>query len=123
MAKNIALKANLDNPMLLYNRSTWRANGLKEELPQAQSMVAASVMEALGPSDIIFFSLGDDAAVESTFTAVLEGDVTGKLLVDCSTTSAATTAKIAGLISKAGDDFFACPGRCHAARSLPPSDG
>lgn len=53
---------------------------------------------------------GDDAAVKDTVVTMIEGDVRGKLFVDCSTIHPDTTDMVAKSIEARFAQFVACPG-------------
>jgi len=107
MCKNIVEKGNLQNPLIIYNRTIQRAHDLSAKI--GNSTVASSVQEAASKADIIFFCLGDDAAVISNLEEILKTDVKGKIIVDCSTMHPDTTAKEAKMVEDKGGDFVACP--------------
>jgi 3-hydroxyisobutyrate dehydrogenase-like beta-hydroxyacid dehydrogenase len=108
MVKNLVQKGQLTSPLILYNRTTSRAIAIAESL--GNCTVARSVAEAVQPADIIFISLGDDAAVEQTIQAALEsGNITDKLFVDCSTIHPDVTRRINETLLKRNASFVACP--------------
>jgi len=112
MVKNIVEKGQLDKPILVFNRTTSRAEELVESLPSGKAKVAKTLDEAVGPADIIFTCVGDDKAIEETMDTALKSNPKGKLFVDCSTVHPDTTNKLAKTINAAGADFVACPGQC-----------
>ena len=107
MCANLVSKGNLTKPLIIYNRTTSRAESLSTKI--GHSTVASSIPDLVSKSDIIFYCLGDDPAVLSTVDTILEDDVKGKLLVDCSTIHPETTKKEADLITSAGAEFVAMP--------------
>ncbi|KAK4938540.1 hypothetical protein LTR10_021072 [Elasticomyces elasticus] len=107
MCKNIAEKGNLSKPLIVYNRTTKRAEELVAKI--GNSTVATTIKEAVSNADIIFYCVGDDFAVLSTVEEILKTDVKGKLLVDCSTVHPDTTSKEASMIEEKGASFVACP--------------
>ncbi|QIW98723.1 hypothetical protein AMS68_004241 [Peltaster fructicola] len=109
MATNIAIKGNLEKPLLLFNRSPARAEKLVNDLPQGKAKVAASISDAIDASDIIFMSLGDDNAVFGTVGTALKNDVKDKIFIDCSTIARQSTDKVAEQVNAAGAGFIACP--------------
>lgn len=109
MCKNLVEKGQLDNPLIIFNRTAKRATDLKSTLPIGKSIIASTLGEAIFKSDIIFTCLGDDAAVSETIDTALKSDVKGKLFVDCSTIHPETTEELAQKITEAGADFVACP--------------
>ncbi|KAH7327889.1 6-phosphogluconate dehydrogenase NAD-binding protein [Stachybotrys elegans] len=109
MCKNIVEKGGLDSPLLLYNRSIQRAVDLSSTLPSGKTEVLDSLEAVAARADIIFTCLADDEAVRTTIDAILQGDVKGKLFVDCSTIHPETTEAIAKLVSTHGAEFVAAP--------------
>jgi 3-hydroxyisobutyrate dehydrogenase-like beta-hydroxyacid dehydrogenase len=107
MCKNLVEKGNLDKPLIIFNRTIKRAEDLSSKI--GHSTVASSIEEAVAKSDIIFICLGDDAAITENVNKMLEGDVKGKLIVDCSTVHPDTTAMTAKAIEAHGGKFVACP--------------
>ena len=107
MCKNLVEKGNLDKPLIIYNRTTQRAEDLSKKL--GHTTVATSVEEAVLKADIIFICVGDDAAAQSTIEAVVKGDIKGKLIVDCSTIHPDITSKESEAVQKHGGTFVACP--------------
>lgn len=110
MCKNLIEKGNLENPLIIFNRTTQRATDLSATFPSGKSRVASTINEAVSRSDLIFTCLSDDAAVRDTITSALKEDVKGKLFVDCSTVHPDTTNELAGMIEVQGAHFVACPG-------------
>lgn len=109
MAKNIAEKGSLSKPLILYNRTSKKADDLAARLGSDKAKVVTDLKDAVIPSDIIFVCLGDDAAVRETIKSILQQDVKNKLIVDCSTVASETTNGIYDEVTKAGAQFVACP--------------
>ena len=107
MCKNLVEKGYLPKPLIIYNRTTKRAEDLAAKI--GNSKVSTSITDVVSQSDIIFYCLGDDPAVLSTVDEMLKSDVKGKLLVDCSTIHPDATTKESDLITKAGASFVAMP--------------
>ena len=107
MCKNLVEKGNLSNDLIIFNRTTQRAQDLSAKI--GHSKVAGSIKEAVSAADIIFYCLGDDKAVESMVDEILKSDVKGKVLVDCSTIHPDNTTSEAKKIEEAGGQFVACP--------------
>jgi len=107
--KNLVEKGNLDKPVIIYNRTTARAEKLSSSLPSGKTKVATTIEEAVENSDIVFTCVGDDKAIEDTISTALKGNPKGKLFVDCSTVHPDTTDKLAKTINDAGAEFVACP--------------
>jgi 3-hydroxyisobutyrate dehydrogenase-like beta-hydroxyacid dehydrogenase len=110
MCKNLVEKGNLTSPLILYNRTQSRADKLSSQLGSDKTKVASSISEAVKASDIIFTCVGDDPAIKETVDAILKEDVSGKLVVDCSTVHPTTTNALAQKITAKGAEFVACPG-------------
>lgn len=110
MCKNLVEKGNLEKPLIVFNRTLKRAEDLNAKLPSGKSTIAKSIDEAISKSDIIFTCLGDDAAIKDTVKTMLDGDVEGKLFVDCSTVHPDTTNFLAKTIEEHSAQFVACPG-------------
>jgi len=109
MCKNIVEKGDLDKPLILYNRTTKRAEDLSNTLPSGKSTVAKTIEEAVSQADIIFSCVGDDAAIHDTVDTALKTSMKNKLWVDCSTVHPKTTEKLSEKIQAAGGSFVACP--------------
>lgn len=109
MCKNLVEKGQLDKPLVIYNRTQKRATDLSNALPSGKSTVSSSIGDAVSKSDIIFTCVGDDAAINDTIDAALQGNVKGKLFVDCSTVHPDTTEGLAKKLVGAGAEFVACP--------------
>lgn len=109
MCKNLVQKGDLDKPLIIFNRTTKRAEDLSKSLGAGKSTVASSISEAVSQSDIIFTCVGDDKAINATIDEALKGSVKGKLFVDCSTVHPDTTEALAKNITAAGAEFVASP--------------
>ncbi|KAK3954588.1 6-phosphogluconate dehydrogenase [Pseudoneurospora amorphoporcata] len=109
MSANIVEKANLDQPLLIYNRTKQRCIELSEKLPPGKTEIVESVAEGVSKADIIFNILSNDAVVEASIDEILKNDVKGKLIVECSTIHPDTTEKIAQQVEDAGAQFVAAP--------------
>lgn len=109
MTKNIVEKANLDQPLMMYNRTKQTAVELSNKLPEGKTEVVDSVQDGVSKADIIFTCLSNDAAVEAIVAEALKVPVKGKLIVDCSTIHPDTTEKLAKQVVDAGGEFVAAP--------------
>ena len=107
MCKNLVEKGNLSNPLVIYNRTTKRAEDLSAKI--GHSIISTSIQDVVSKADVIFYCLGDDPAVLSTVDEMLKSEIKGKLLVDCSTIHPDATSKENDLITKAGASFVAMP--------------
>jgi 3-hydroxyisobutyrate dehydrogenase-like beta-hydroxyacid dehydrogenase len=105
MCKNIVTRGDLDKPLIIFNRTTKRAEDFSKSIPFGKSVVASSITDAVSKSDIIFTCVGDDAAVNETLDAALKSGAKGKLFVDCSTVHPDTTENLEKKITAAGAEF------------------
>lgn len=106
---NLVEKGKLDKPLIIFNRTTKRAEDFSAKLGAGKSEVASSIGDAVKSSDIIFICLGDDKAVNETIDTALKEDVKGKLFVDCSTVHPETSNALAKTIGAKGAEFVAMP--------------
>lgn len=109
MTKNLVEKGNLDQPLLLFNRTKQRAVDFSQTLPSGKSEVVESVEAGVSKADVIFTNLADDHAVESAIGQAIKSGVKGKLFVDCSTIHPETTERVAKALVGAGAEFVAAP--------------
>ncbi|KAH7379612.1 6-phosphogluconate dehydrogenase 2 [Pyrenochaeta sp. MPI-SDFR-AT-0127] len=109
MCKNLVEKGSLDKPLILYNRTKSRSTELAAKLGSDKSKVVDTVNDAVRDSDIIFMCLGDDAAVNSAVDKILEENVKGKLIVDCSTVHPDTTNALEKRVTEKGAEFVGMP--------------
>ena len=108
MTKNIVAKANLEKPLILWNRTQQRAKDQSSKI--GHSIVAATVKEAVTNADIIWSCLQDQEAVTETFEEILKMDIRGKLFLESSTVLPDITNRIATEVEEAGAEFVAMPG-------------
>jgi len=104
-------KGNLDKPLILFNRTKARSEDLASKLGSSKTKVVDTINDAVKPSDIVFMCLGDDAAVNAAVDKMLEEDVKGKLIVDCSTVHPETTNALEKKITEKGGEFVGMPGK------------
>lgn len=110
MIKNIVEKGSYTSPLLVYNRTTSKAEKFVTTLAPNKAKVATSIEDCVFGADIIFTCVGDDDAITTTIdTALKSPEAKGKLFVDCSTVHPDTTNKLASTINAAGAEFVACP--------------
>ncbi|KAH6872508.1 NAD binding domain of 6-phosphogluconate dehydrogenase-domain-containing protein [Alternaria rosae] len=109
MCKNLVEKGNLDKPLILFNRTTSRSEDLASRLGSSKTKVVNTINDAVKSSDIVFMCLGDDAAVNAAVDKMLEEDVKGKLIVDCSTVHPETTNALEKKINEKGGEFVGMP--------------
>lgn len=109
MSKNIAKKANLDQPILLFNRSPQRSLDLQAELGPDTADIVDSIVVGVAKADIVFLCVIDDKAAEDTVQEILKSDVRGKLIVNCTTVHPNTSDKLGQIVEAAGADYVASP--------------
>ncbi|KAF2877612.1 6-phosphogluconate dehydrogenase 2 [Massariosphaeria phaeospora] len=109
MCKNLVEKGNLDKPLVLYNRTKKRADDLSAQLGFDKTIVVDTIGEVVKRADIIFLCLGDDAAVNGAVDVLLQGEVEGKLIVDCSTVHPDTTNALEARIIGKNVEFVGMP--------------
>ncbi|KAI0875231.1 NAD binding domain of 6-phosphogluconate dehydrogenase-domain-containing protein [Hypoxylon argillaceum] len=109
MCKNLVEKGNLEKPLILYNRTKKRAEDLAATLPAGKTEVVDSIAEGVKKADIIFTIVSNDAAVKEAIGAILESDVKGKLVVECSTIHPDMTNQVAQDVLAKGAEFIASP--------------
>jgi hypothetical protein len=113
--QNLIEKGNLDKPLILFNRTKKRADDLSATLGSDKTKVVDNINDAAKEADIIFMCLGDDAAVDAAVDKILEEDVKGKVIVDCSTVHPDTTNGLEKRITAKGGEFVGLPGKLFAA--------
>ena len=116
MTKNIVAKADLEKPLILWNRTRKRAEEHSASI--GHSTVAATVKEAVTKADIIWSCLQDQEAVTEIFEEILEMDIRGKLFLESSTVLPDVTNRIAKQVEEAGAEFVAMPGKIYSVRSV-----
>lgn len=109
MCRNLVEQAQLDKPLLIHNRTVKRATDLCRSLPKGKSEVAESLADAIDKADIIFSCIADDKAVEEVFAVATNGDIKGKVFVECSTIAPETTDAVAKSVLEKGAEFICAP--------------
>jgi 3-hydroxyisobutyrate dehydrogenase-like beta-hydroxyacid dehydrogenase len=109
MCKNLVEKGNLDKPLVLYNRTRKRADDLSANLGTDKTKVVESIGDAVKGADIIFICLADDAAVNGAVNVILEQNVEGKVIVDCSTVHPNTTNALEKRLTAKAAGFVGMP--------------
>lgn len=109
MATNIAEKGNLESRLLLFNRTKQRATDLSAKIAAGKSEVVDTVQAGVSQADVMFLCLANDKAVTETIDAIVQNDVKGKVVVDCSTIHPDTTDAVAETLTTKGAAFVACP--------------
>jgi len=108
MTRNLVAKGNLEEPLILYNRTRSRADEHSSQI--GHSTVAATLEEAVSKSDIIWSCLQNQEAVMECFEKILPQNLNGKLFLECSTISPDVVNSLAKRILNAGAEFVAMPG-------------
>ncbi|KAK0620372.1 NAD binding domain of 6-phosphogluconate dehydrogenase-domain-containing protein [Immersiella caudata] len=109
MVKNLVEKANLDQPILIFNRTKERAVELSSKLAPGTTEVVGSIGEGVPKVDVIFVILSQDDVVEAAVSEVLQNDVTGKLIIECSTIHPDTTERLAKAVEAKGAEYLTAP--------------
>ncbi|KIW23043.1 uncharacterized protein PV07_11275 [Cladophialophora immunda] len=109
MCKNVAEKANLSHPLVIYDILEETTREIHERLGSQRTIVARSIGEATSKADIIFFSVPNDEAVRAVMDQILKAGVEGKVVVNCSTVHPDTSTQEAEAVAAAGGSFVACP--------------
>ena len=105
MARNL-LKAGF--PLTVYNRTASRA----APFVASGATLVTHPGELWGRVDIIITMVADDAALKSIYAesgGLLEGAIPGKIVIDMSTVSPATTRELAGLLAAKGVEYLDAP--------------
>jgi 3-hydroxyisobutyrate dehydrogenase-like beta-hydroxyacid dehydrogenase len=110
MTKNLVEKGKLEHPIILYNRTSSRAETHSALI--GHSTAASSLEEAITASDMIWSCLENQDAVIETFDRMLALDIRGKLFVECSTILPDETAALSEKVLAARAEFVAMPGWC-----------
>ncbi|KAI6758842.1 hypothetical protein HG530_011082 [Fusarium avenaceum] len=111
MASNLQkhLSSRNASNLIYYNRTITRGDPLKG----LGAEPATTAKELVTKSDIIFLSLSDDSALESTLDSIIDADasvkLTGKLVVDTSTVHPDSSAKAQTRLNEQGAQFIASP--------------
>ncbi|KAH6635343.1 NAD binding domain of 6-phosphogluconate dehydrogenase-domain-containing protein [Chaetomium sp. MPI-SDFR-AT-0129] len=110
MCKNVVEKADVEHPVLIYNRTKQRSVDFSEKFPSGKTEVVDSVAAGVTQADVIFTILAKDDVVEAVAEEIFKaGDITGKLFVECSTIHPDTTTRLAKLFTDRGAEFVAAP--------------
>ncbi|KAJ4247831.1 hypothetical protein NW762_013040 [Fusarium torreyae] len=95
--------------LLYYNRTISRGDSLKDLGGQPSS----TARDLVTNSDIVFLSLSDDSALESTLDAIIDPSVSeqlaGKVIADTSTVHPDSSAKAQARLNEKGAKFIASP--------------
>ncbi|MCJ1397907.1 2' O-ribose methyltransferase [Xylographa trunciseda] len=107
MTRNLVNKASLEEPIILWSRTT--CNAQEHSAHIGHSVVASSAEEAVARSDMIWSCLSDEEAVNQVFGILLEKDLRGKIFVECSTVTPEASNKLAAKVIAAGAEFVSMP--------------
>lgn len=91
--------------LVVWNRSPGKAEGLS-------ARVADSPAEVASQCDVILSVLSDDAAIESVYGGdggLLTADLSGKTIVEMTTTAPETTRALEARVESAGGQLLECP--------------
>ncbi|KAL4897944.1 hypothetical protein BDV59DRAFT_190711 [Aspergillus ambiguus] len=112
MSRNIALKGPQSTPLILYNRTTAKASAFAESLGPNKATVAETLPSAVRDASITFICVGDDPAIDSIVNTLVSDsslDLSGKIIVDCSTVHPDTSRRTHSALTTRGAAFIACP--------------
>jgi 3-hydroxyisobutyrate dehydrogenase-like beta-hydroxyacid dehydrogenase len=110
MCKNVVEKAQVEHPVLVYNRTKQRSVEFSDQFPAGKTEVVDSIAAGVARADIIFTILAKDDVVEAVADEIFKAcDVKGKLFVECSTIHPDTTARVAKAFEDRGAEFVAAP--------------
>ena len=109
MCRNIVEKGNLSKPIMVYDIAAKKMQEIQARLGPTRVNISRSTVEAVMNADIIFYSVPDDKAALSVLKEILNTNIGGKLVVDCSTVHPDTTMQEANAVHANGGSFVACP--------------
>jgi 3-hydroxyisobutyrate dehydrogenase-like beta-hydroxyacid dehydrogenase len=110
MCKNMVEKANVEHPVIVYNRTKQKAVEFSAKFEDGKVEVVDSMTDGVAKADVIFTILAKDDVVESVTDDILASvNVKGKLFIDCSTIHPDTTIRVAKRFVDAGAEFVAAP--------------
>ncbi|KAE8149115.1 hypothetical protein BDV25DRAFT_130633 [Aspergillus avenaceus] len=112
MSRNISQKGPQSSPIVLYNRTIAKAQAFAESIGSDKATVASTIPEAVKQATISFICVGDDPALDqiiNTLTSDESLDLTGKIIVDCSTVHPDTSRRTCATLLARGATFIACP--------------
>ena len=102
------MKAGLDEPVLLYNRT--KRGAIEHCASIGHARVASTLEELVDKSEIIWSCVQDERAVLDIFKEMLKHDVGSKVFVESSTIPAELTDRIARQAADVNAQFVAMPG-------------
>lgn len=114
MSKNIIAKANLDGPLLVYNRSKDRSEAfVKDVADESKVAVVDNIAAGVAKADIIWLMLSNDKVVETVFDEILsttaDSDLQGKLFIQSATIHPDAAGPLAAKVEAHGAQFLAAP--------------
>jgi 3-hydroxyisobutyrate dehydrogenase-like beta-hydroxyacid dehydrogenase len=92
----------------VWNRTTSVSHEVAEHIDNVNAV--ENVTDIPKSADIIWSCLANENAVEDVYTQILQGDVAGKLFVECSSIPGPATNALSDRVKAAGADFLALPG-------------
>ncbi|KAI3394196.1 hypothetical protein diail_3151 [Diaporthe ilicicola] len=114
--KSLVSHGSLNSPLVLYNRTAQKCRDLASALLPGSTEIASSLKEGISKADVVFSCLSNDAAVESTYQAIVSETMAedthglrGKLFIGMETVHPDTANKVAELLTSHGAEFVACP--------------
>lgn len=115
MSKNIIQKANLDGPLLVYNRSKDRSEAfVKDIADDGKVVVMDSITAGVAKADVIWLMLTNDKAVETVVDEILSNGTSadafrGKLFIQSATIHPDAAGPLAAKVESHGAQFLAAP--------------
>jgi 3-hydroxyisobutyrate dehydrogenase-like beta-hydroxyacid dehydrogenase len=110
MCKNVVEKADVAQPVLIYNRTKQKSVEFSKQFPDGKTEIVDSIAAGVARADIIFTILAKDDIVEAVADEIFKAcDVSGKLFVECSTIHPDTTVRVAKAFQDRGAEFVAAP--------------
>ena len=115
MSKNIIEKADLNGPLLVYNRSKDRSDVFAKTIADENKVtVVDSIAAGVARADIIWLMLSNDKAVETVFDEILSTGTSadafkGKLFIQSATIHPDAAGPLAAKVEGQGAQFLAAP--------------
>ena len=117
MSRNLALKADLDSPLILWSRNG--ENAKAHSLEVGNTVAMSSLTDVVQAASIIWSTLRTQEAVAAVYDEILQTDIQGKTFVECSTNGVQFCDELANKVVSKGAEFVAMPGK-RIAISLTP---
>lgn len=116
MSSRLALHASNASPLLLYNRTEFVAVEHSRSTPNTK--VVRHPADAVLSSSIIWSCLANEEAVLQVYDTICQGDLTGKIFVECSTTRPDAIDSLAKRVEAQRGRFVAMPGLSCQERAI-----